>query len=120
MRKVCLVGAGFISHVHAEVVRAIPNLRLHGVVDPDQAAAKSLARHWHIARVFASAEEALASGEVDCVHVLTPPNLHAATALPFLKAGIPVLLEKPLAATVAECARLQRVAASGQRRPWRF
>ncbi len=110
MRKVCLVGAGFISHVHAEAVRAIPTLTLCGVVDPDQAAAQSLARRWGIDHVFASAEEALATGEVECVHVLTPPNLHAATALPFLRAGLPVLLEKPLAATLAECAALEQAA----------
>lgn len=113
MRKVCLVGAGFIAHVHAEAVRAIPGLRLHGVVDPDQTAARSLAHRWSIDRVFVSAEEALASGEIDCVHVLTPPNLHAATAEPFLRAGLPVLLEKPLAATVAECETLLRAAENG-------
>ena len=113
MRKVCLVGAGFISHVHAEVVRGIPGLRLHGVVDPNAAAARGLASRWGIEHVFASAEEAAGSGEVDCAHVLTPPNLHALAAMPFLKAGIPVLMEKPLAASVAECEAVCGAATDG-------
>ena len=111
MRTVCFVGAGAISHVHAEVVRAIPSLCLHSVVDTDTAVAQALARRWRIGRVFVSAEEAIGSGEVGCVHVLTPPDRHATAALPFLKAGIPVLLEKPLAATVPECFALQKAAA---------
>lgn len=113
MRKVCLVGAGVIAHAHAEVVRALPGLRLHSVVDPNQAAAGALARRWSIDRVFASADAALASGEVDCVHVLTPPDLHAAAAAPFLKAGVPALVEKPLAANMAECEVLRRAAEDG-------
>lgn len=103
MRKVFLLGAGYISHVHAEALRATPGTALHGVIDSNESAARALARQWNIPHVFTSAEEAIASGEVDCAHVLTPPNLHAATALPFLKAGVPVLLEKPLAVNAAEC-----------------
>lgn len=113
MRKVCLVGAGFIAHAHAEVVQSLPGLRLYGVVDPNQAVAEALARRWSIDRVFASADAALASGDVDCVHVLTPPDLHAATAAPFLKAGVPTLLEKPLAVNMAECEALQQAAKDG-------
>jgi predicted dehydrogenase/nucleoside-diphosphate-sugar epimerase len=113
MRKVCLVGAGFIAHAHAEVVRALPGLRLHGVVDPDQAAAEALARRWGVDRVFASADAALASGEVDCVHVLTPPDHHAAAATPFLMAGVPTLLEKPLAVNMAQCEALRLAAEDG-------
>jgi len=113
MTKVCLVGAGNISHVHAEAIKNLPNLRLNCVVDPNVAAAKALAATWNIPHVFASAAEALASGEVDRVHVLTPPDLHAATALPFLEAGKATLLEKPLAVSPGECETLKQAAARG-------
>ena len=106
MRKVWLVGAGFISHAHAEAISATSRLQLHGVIDPNQNAAQALAARWGIPHVFDSAKEAIASGEVDCVHVLTPPDLHAETAMPFLQARIPVLIEKPLAATAVECESL--------------
>lgn len=106
MRRVWLVGAGYISDVHAEALRTMPNVRLQGVVDPNLTLAQSLAARWSIAETAASVEEAIASGHVDCAHVLTPPNIHAEVALPFARAAIPVLIEKPLAASRAECEAL--------------
>src|SRR5258707_7682912 len=114
MRRVVLVGAGVISQIHAEVIRNIPNVELHGVIDRRDTAAKALAEKWGISRVFGSTEEAIRSGEVDCAHVLTPPDAHAAAALPFLEAGIPTLIEKPLAVNRAECETLQTAAAGSK------
>ena len=50
---------------------------------------------------------------MDVAHVLTPPALHRATAEPLLRRGIHVLLEKPMAATEADCAALEEAAESG-------
>jgi predicted dehydrogenase/nucleoside-diphosphate-sugar epimerase len=111
MRRVCLIGAGSISHVHAEVLSGLANVRLHGVFDPNARAAEAVAGKWGIPRIFGSVEEAVASGEVDCVHVLAPPELHASAALPFLKARIPALVEKPLAVSKSECETLISIAA---------
>ena len=44
MRRVCLVGAGFISQVHAEVIRATPRILLHGVIDPNLKDARATRR----------------------------------------------------------------------------
>ena len=88
------------------------NVKLSGIIDIRTSAASAFAAKWKIPNIFGSAEEAIRSGEIDCVHVLTPPNIHAAAALPFLQAGIPALIEKPLAANSAECEQLQRAAAS--------
>ena len=111
MRRVLLVGAGFISRIHAEVLHSLPSVQLCGVVDRDAAAAAALAERWQIARVFPSLDRALDAGDIDCAHVLTPPGSHAATALPFLQARVPVLSEKPLAASRAECESLLKSAA---------
>jgi predicted dehydrogenase/nucleoside-diphosphate-sugar epimerase len=110
MRRVVLVGAGAIAQIHAEILRNIPNVELHGVIDRRDSAANALAAKWSISRVFGSTGEAVRSGEVDCAHVLTPPDTHAAAAQPFLEAGIPTLIEKPLAADHAECEMLQAAA----------
>ena len=58
------------------------------------------------AELFTSVELALAADAFDRAHVLVPPDLHAATALPLLRAGKPVLLEKPMATSPAEAATL--------------
>ncbi|MGE5548715.1 MAG: NAD-dependent epimerase/dehydratase family protein [Solirubrobacterales bacterium] len=113
MPRVCLIGAGFIANVHAEAVKSIPGLTLHAVADPNRTAAEALAARHAIPRVFGSIAEALASGEVDRVHVLTPPDRHAEAALPFVERGIPTLIEKPLAATEAECEQVLAAATKG-------
>jgi predicted dehydrogenase/nucleoside-diphosphate-sugar epimerase len=103
MSRVCLVGAGFIASVHAEVLRSLPGHKLSAVVDPNLEAAARLAGD---ALTFPNIEAALAVNAFDRAHVLVPPNLHAEVAIPLLRAGKPVLLEKPMAVSSAECAAL--------------
>ena len=111
MRRVALIGAGYIARVHAEVLQALRGVRVTAIVDPNRVAAEGLARSCGAAQVFASADAALAADAFDCAHVLVPPPVHRDTALPLLQAGKPVLLEKPLAATGADCAALLETAA---------
>lgn len=99
MRRVGLVGAGFIARVHAEALRAIPGVSIACVIDPRETGARALARDFGDASVFASVEQALAADALDCAHVLVPPDLHATVAATLIAAARPVLLEKPLAAT---------------------
>ncbi len=95
-RRVGLIGAGFISHLHAEALQALPGVALQAVVDPRLEAAKAVAGRWGIPGVHDSLEAALAPGDLDCVHVLTPPDLHEPVTRQALEAGLPVLVEKPL------------------------
>lgn len=112
MRRICLVGAGNIAHAHAEALQAVPGVAVTSVVDPNVSAARSFAAAWKVPQVFAAAEEALRSGQVDAAHVLVPPDIHAAAARPFLDAGLPTLVEKPLATSSAECGGLLDAAAA--------
>jgi predicted dehydrogenase/nucleoside-diphosphate-sugar epimerase len=103
MTRICLVGAGSIARAHAEAVASLPGLSLACVVDPNLAAAQRLARDFGGAPAYASIAEALAGAGFDRAHVLVPPDLHAAVAAELLAAGKPVLSEKPLASSSAEC-----------------
>ncbi len=111
MSRICLVGAGYISAVHAEAIRSLPGHSLAAVVDPNEAAARRLAGG--AVATFPSVEAALAADGFDRAHVLVPPDDHHTVALPLLAAGKPVLLEKPLAATGEAAARLVEAAAAG-------
>ena len=113
MTRICLVGAGFIARVHADALRTLPGRRVTTIVDPNLDAARSLAKAEGAEHVHASVEEALAQRGFDRAHVLVPPDFHARAALPLLAAGIPVLLEKPLATDGAECDRLLAGAVAG-------
>lgn len=103
MRRVCLVGAGYIAQVHAEALAKLPGVRIESVVDPNLDAARRLAEAFGAARTYSSGEDALAEGAFDVAHVLVPPNLHRDVTLPLLRAGKSVLVEKPLATSGAEC-----------------
>ncbi len=113
MRRVGLVGAGFIARVHAEALRTVPEVAITCVIDPRQPSARALARDSGDAPVFASVEQALAADALDCAHVLVPPDLHAAVAGVLIAAGKPVLLEKPLAATADDARALVDQAGAG-------
>ena len=106
MRRIALVGAGFISRVHIEALTGIPGVRTTAIIDPNIEAAGALARAYKIDAVHASVADALAVDAFDCAHVLVPPDLHAPVALELIAAGKPVLLEKPAAISVAECEKL--------------
>jgi predicted dehydrogenase/nucleoside-diphosphate-sugar epimerase len=112
MRRICLVGAGGIARIHAEVLGRMPDVSVVAVADPRVSAAEALARLLPGARPVGSFEEALTADGFDVAHVLTPPDTHAAIAMPLLEAGCDVLLEKPMAASREECERLAEAAAA--------
>lgn len=113
VRRVCLVGAGFISGSHAEALTALPGVEVGAVIDPNQGAAQRLANTWKVGRVYTSVDDALAAGDIDCAHVVVPPPLHAPLGAQLLRAGMPVLMEKPLAVDAAGCRELVSAAAEG-------
>ena len=114
MSRIGLIGAGYISRVHADVLAGLPGHHVSAVIDPNLDAAERLARSIGAPHALGSVEAALAAGVFDRAHVLVPPDLHAAIGGQILAGAIPVLLEKPLAATGAECAALLAAAqASG-------
>jgi predicted dehydrogenase len=106
--KISVLGAGLIGKRHAALVAAEPRARLCGIVDPAPAAgevAASLGVPIH--RSFA---ELLAADRPDGVIVATPNQLHVAGGLEAVEAGIPAIVEKPIADDVAEATKLVEAA----------
>lgn len=110
VHNVCLVGAGFISLFHIEALKALPNTKITAVCDSNVHRATILAKKWNIPQVYSSVEDVIASGSCDVAHILVPPDYHRAAAEPLLRAGIHVLLEKPLAVSVEDCEALVNLA----------
>ena len=108
-KKILLIGAGNIANTHAAVVKSVPGVELAGVYDLNGDVAQSLARQFGIKSVYTAIGDAAAS-DADSVHVLTPPNLHVSTAMPFIQAGKTVLLEKPVGVSSHECGELRDAA----------
>ena len=113
MRRVALIGAGFIADSHLIALQARKGVGVSAVVDPSTERAEALAVKAGGARAFPSIEAMLEADRPDAAHVCTPPPLHRATAEPLLAAGVPVLLEKPMAETAADCEALIETAKAG-------
>jgi predicted dehydrogenase len=110
--RVIQVGTGGFGRSWAQVARASAGVELVAVVDPAPAA-----REWATGtlglptdRVFADLDAALAAVDCDAALVITPPATHHAVASQVLSSGRHVLIEKPLATTVAEAKDLIAIA----------
>ena len=71
--------------------------------------AKSYAQRHGIKKWYDDAQELIDDSEVNAVYVATPPSSHATFAIMSMKAGKPVYIEKPLAASYDDCARINRI-----------
>jgi len=99
--------------VHFGAIAAFPDSELVGVCDSDPATADATSRRYGVPG-FTDHRELLDSVTPDVVHICTPHHQHAQIAVDSLSAGVHVLLEKPVAHTVAEA---DRVVAAAERFP---
>ncbi|MFN3652100.1 MAG: Gfo/Idh/MocA family protein [Armatimonadota bacterium] len=109
-----MIGAGRICAAHCSAARALPETELVAVadVDPERSAA---AAERFAARDYTDYRELLEDPAVDAVVIGLPHWLHLEVTLAALRAGKHVLLEKPMAMSVAECdAMLEAAGASGR------
>jgi UDP-N-acetyl-2-amino-2-deoxyglucuronate dehydrogenase len=96
-----LIGCGGIGRWHARSLATIPGVKLVGVTDSNPDAAAEASR-LSSAPVFATLDALLAQDDIDVVTVCTPPHTHAPIVAAAARAGKHVLVEKPLAPTLAE------------------
>ncbi|PDS81237.1 Gfo/Idh/MocA family oxidoreductase [Rhizobium sp. L43] len=108
--EIAVMGAGLIGRRHAERVISEPGTVLSAVVDPSSAG-RDFARNTGILW-YRSFSDMPAEDRPDGVIVATPNQLHVENGLEVIAAGIPVLLEKPIADDVDAAARL---VAAGER-----
>ena len=101
--RLAVIGAGHLGRIHARLLAEMPDVKLVGIVDPVQAARERVATDCG-ALPFVDHRELL--DQVDAAVIATPTRLHHAVALDFLRRGTPLLVEKPLAPTVAEADEL--------------
>ena len=109
---------GAFGRNHARVYQQLQkagSVRLVGVVDPDTARADAVAAEFGC-KAFGSVEQMLTThSEVQAASVAVPTVLHRQVASDLMEAGVDVLIEKPLATTLAEADDLLRVAAQHKR-----
>lgn len=112
--RIAVAGAGAIGQAHIDVAKNSPTCVLSAIVDPSPAAVEVAARAG--VAIYLSLDELLSRDRPDGLVLATPNRLHVTQGLQCIAAGLPILLEKPIATTVAEGEQLVQAAeAAGAR-----
>jgi predicted dehydrogenase len=106
--KIAVVGVGHLGRHHARILSSLPGVTLVAVVDRNRPRADEIAA---ANRTRALTDYRDLFGQVDAVTIAVPTELHAEIGAAFLSAGVPALIEKPLARSLAEADALIAAAA---------
>jgi predicted dehydrogenase len=104
-----VIGVGSLGYHHARIARELPHARLVGIHDTDQLRAGQVAEQLGT-RAIGDLDELLQ--QVDAAIVAVPTSAHAEVALAALARGVHLLIEKPIAPTLAEADSILAAAAS--------
>lgn len=99
-----IIGAGRVTaHHHLPALAATSQVKVVALADVDSARLVPLAAQYDIASQYTDFRALLDRPDVDAVAICTPPQFHAGMAVAALNAGKHVLIEKPLALSLADC-----------------
>ena len=101
--KIAVVGVGALGRHHARILSTLDSVELIGVAEKDVEMGRSIAQACGCAHVT-DFHDLL--GDVDAVTIAVPTSAHLAVAGDCLQAGLPVMVEKPIAGTLDDAARL--------------
>ena len=97
--RVAVVGVGHLGRHHARILSALDGAQLVAVADTNAERAQEIAAG-AATRALTDSRELL--GQVDALSIAVPTESHLEVALPFLERGVAVLVEKPMARSLAE------------------
>ena len=100
--RVGIIGLGVMGRNHLRVLGALPDVRVVAVSDPAPSALASASAGIPEAMAFQDPRSMFDEADLDAVVIASPTMTHEAVAVEALRRGVPVLVEKPLAATPAE------------------
>lgn len=103
--KVAVIGVGSMGRNHARVYNDLPEAQLVAVADTNAAIASEVAARYGT-RGYADYHEMLDREKPDAVSIVVPTALHEQVALDVLEAGAHILIEKPIAASIAQGQRV--------------
>ncbi|GAB2177172.1 Gfo/Idh/MocA family protein [Dongia sp. agr-C8] len=115
--RVGIIGVGVMGSDHARILATqVPGAAIQAIYDADPPRAKSIADETGAAKVFTDAVALIQDAAVDAVLIASPDQTHKDLTLAAIAAGKPVLCEKPLAPTPAECLDVLAAEAKSGRR----
>jgi 2-hydroxy-4-carboxymuconate semialdehyde hemiacetal dehydrogenase len=107
--KVCLAGQGAFGIKHLEAMAKIPGIEVISLAGSSVESAREVAQQWRIPHWTSNLAESLAQPGLGAVILSTPTQLHAAQGEQCMRAGKHVMIEIPMADSLADSERLVRV-----------
>lgn len=104
--RFAVVGAGFWAHYQLAAWSEAPDVRCVAVCDRDRKRAEALAAARGVPKTYDDVAEMLRVERPDFVDVITNPPGHGPVVRLAAEAGVPVICQKPMAQTLAECVEL--------------
>ena len=103
--SVGVIGTGGIAQSHINTIENLENIQLIAVMDIDAKRAEDTAVKYE-AKAYNRLEDLLANPEIQAVHICTPHSFHADQVISAAEANKHVMVEKPMALTIADCNRM--------------
>ena len=104
------IGCGEVTkYKSGPAFQKVEGSKVIAVMSRDGNKAKAYAKERNIPKWYDDAQELIDDPDVNAVYIATPPSSHATYAIMSMKAGKPVYIEKPMAQTYEECARINRI-----------
>jgi predicted dehydrogenase len=111
--RLAVVGCGAVAQIHhVPAIAASDRVEAAVLVDADEKRARELAQRYGVPEVATDYRDL--PGQVDGAVVALPNSLHAPVSIELLRRGVHVLVEKPMAMTVAECDAMIEAARAGR------
>jgi UDP-N-acetyl-2-amino-2-deoxyglucuronate dehydrogenase len=104
--KVGLIGCGRVAHIHMSAYKAIPGLEVVAISETDAKRGKDFAGPYKIEKIFTNYQDMFEIKDLDFVDICTPTSTHESIVSAAAKAGLNVLMEKPMGRNSPECERM--------------
>ena len=108
------IGAGYFSQFHFDAWNRMDDISLVAICDRDETRARDVSADYGVASHYSDFEQMLATEKPDFVDIITRPDSHLELTEMAVRAGVPVICQKPLAPSYEEAVRLVEVAASAE------
>jgi 2-hydroxy-4-carboxymuconate semialdehyde hemiacetal dehydrogenase len=108
--KICLAGQGAFGIKHLEAIQNIPGIEVVTLAGGRPAGTEEVAKKWKIPHWTTDLTESLKQPGVEAVILASPTQVHAQQAIQCMRAGKHVLIEIPIADTLADSEEIQKVA----------
>ncbi len=100
--RTAVIGCGKVAHYHARALAALPQSEFTAVYGRDPKKARAFAAQYQVA-AYSDISQMIKESRIGAVVICTPHPAHAGPAIEAARAGAHVLVEKPLATSLADC-----------------